>query len=84
MVLRFSRFPAEKSVAYATLTFRRYARYKVSAESPRRGGLCITRRAGASPSTAGVFLHRLHVRELEVRARLLEVADRRVVDAGLA
>src|SRR5918999_3657032 len=65
--------------------------HKLSAESPRRGRLSITSAADAPRSGVGLMslfglglADRLRVRELEVRPRLLEVADEPVVDAGPA
>ena len=52
MSLRFSYLLAAVSTAYATRTLRRYTRHKIGAESPRRGGLCITSAGSASPLPA--------------------------------
>ena len=59
-------------------------RYKVNAESPRRGRLCITSGDRAHVSTGALLGDRTRICELEVRARLLEIAHDCLVHTGVA
>ena len=52
--------------------------------APARPIMYHKAREGASASTGASLRHRFRVRELEVRARLLEVADDRLVHAAVA
>ena len=86
MILRFSYvllFSRRKVRRVRDSDFSALRPHKVSARSPRRGGLCITSSLDARASGVAGLGDRARVGELEVGACLLEVTHDRVVHAGL-